>query len=305
MKTRIAQLVHIFALLVALSCNGQQPYVIILGIAQDGGYPQAGCIKECCRYYHDGKEKRKHVSCIAIVDPGSSKTWMIDATPDFPVQYQRLTSMSGYGLDGILLTHAHIGHYTGLMQLGREVMGFNKMPVYSMPRMKSFIENNGPWSQLVKLNNIELVELKSEQMKKLSDQISIIPIQVPHRDEFSETVGFIIQSESKKVVFIPDIDKWSTWNRSIVDLIKSTDLALIDGTFYKNGEIEGRDMSAIPHPFIEESISLFESFPIKERKKIKFIHLNHTNPVLRKTKERRYLIKKGFGIAVEGEKLTF
>lgn len=228
---------------------------------------------------------------------------MIDATPDFPAQYKQVSQTSGFALNGILLTHAHIGHYTGLMYLGREVMNSQKMPVFAMPRMKYFLETNGPWSQLIKLNNIELIKMANGEEITLSDQISILPMLVPHRDEFSETVGFEVRSASKKVLFIPDIDKWNKWDKSIIDLIKSVDVALIDGTFYKNGEIKGRDMKEIPHPFIEETLNLLDFQSIHEKNKIKFIHFNHTNPVLRNTKERKRLLKSGFNIATEGERI--
>lgn len=303
MKTVIYSFLRFFLGLTVFSSIGQNPYILVLGIAQDGGYPQVGCNQNCCEQYRLGNEIRKLVSCIAIVDPVNKKSWMIDATPDFPQQYYNLMKKSGVVLDGIVLTHAHIGHYSGLMYLGREVMGSIKMPVYTMPRMKSFIEKNGPWSQLVKLNNIELVDLEDGQFLTLTDQVSIKPIQVPHRDEFSETVGFVIQSKSKQIVYIPDIDKWNKWNQSIVEHIKSSAMVLIDGTFYRNGEIKGRDMSEIPHPFIEESITLFDTLSSVEKKKIKFIHFNHTNPLLRNTNERKEVIRKGFQIAREGEKI--
>jgi len=303
MKTVIYSFLRLFLGLTVFSSFGQNPYILVLGIAQDGGYPQVGCNQNCCEQYRLGNEIRKLVSCIAIVDPVNKKSWMIDATPDFPQQYYNLMKKSGVVLDGIVLTHAHIGHYSGLMYLGREVMGSIKMPVYTMPRMKSFIEKNGPWSQLVKLNNIELVDLEDGQFLTLTDQVSIKPIQVPHRDEFSETVGFVIQSKSKQIVYIPDIDKWNKWNQSIIEHIKSSAMVLIDGTFYRNGEIKGRDMSEIPHPFIEESITLFDTLSSVEKKKIKFIHFNHTNPLLRNTNERKEVIRKGFQIAREGEKI--
>ena len=64
-------------------------------------------------------------------------------------------------LSGIFLTHAHMGHYTGLMWLGKEVMGAAKVPVHAMPRMAAYLRSNGPWSQLVKLENIELREMRA------------------------------------------------------------------------------------------------------------------------------------------------
>ena len=132
----------------------QSPYVIVLGIAQDGGVPHASCSKSCCINRWDKPEKKVMVTSLGIVDPNTNETWMIDATPDFPKQFELLTQNNQEKLKGIFLTHAHMGHYTGLMHFGREVMGTDKIPVYCMPRMGEFLKSNGPWSQLVKLENI-------------------------------------------------------------------------------------------------------------------------------------------------------
>lgn len=186
------------------------------------------------------------------------------------------------------------------MQLGREAMNTSSVPLYAMPRMKDFLEHNGPWSQLVSLKNIQIISIKEDIPVQLENGISVTPVLVPHRDEFSETVGYRIISGSKKILFIPDIDKWQKWKRNIVDEVKENDVLLLDGTFYKNGEI-ARDMSEIPHPFIEESMKLFSSLSEKEKSKIQFIHLNHTNPLLRNTPERNAFLKSGFKLAHEGE----
>ena len=204
-------------------------------------------------------------------------------------------------LDGIFLTHAHIGHYTGLINLGREAMGANKVTTFAMPRMKAFLETNGPWSQLVKLENITLSQLQADEAIHLNERIKVIPFQVPHRDEFSETVGFKIVGPSRTVAFLPDIDKWSRWNRSIEKLIAEVDLAYLDGTFFENGEIPGRDMSLIPHPFVSESITQFSSLDLDQRKKVRFIHFNHTNPILQSGDAIRKIELAGMAVAQEGE----
>lgn len=183
--------------------------------------------------------------------------------------------------DGIFVTHAHIGHYTGLMYLGKEAANASQVPVYAMPRMKTFLEQNGPWSQLVTNKNIVLNEMQENVDMQLSPQLHITPITVPHRDEFSETVGYRIEGPANKVLFIPDIDKWAKWNRNIAEEIAGVDYAFLDATFYDAAEINNRDISTIPHPFVIESMELFKSLSTAEKKKIYFIHFNHTNPLLR------------------------
>jgi len=204
----------------------------------------------------------------------------------------------------VFLTHAHIGHYTGLMQFGREALGGDQIPVYTMARMKEYLTENGPWSQLVALENIKLNLLETDVAIKLSNDYRVIPIEVPHRDEYSETVGYKIIGAERSVLFIPDIDKWHKWDRDIKAELANVDVALLDGSFYANGEIFGRDMSLIPHPFITESMELFNDLPASEKSKIHFIHLNHTNPILQQGSEQyREVIHNGYHIAEEGQKI--
>ncbi len=284
-----------------------QPYILVLGTAQDAGYPQIACKKECCQRVYKNLSNKRLVSSIAIVDPISNESWIFDATPDFTQQTQLLSKhIKEKNLpDGIFLTHGHIGHYTGLMYLGREAINAKNMPVYAMPRMKQFLTMNGPWSQLVKLNNISLKSIQKDSTIVLNKRISIQPLQVPHRDEFTETVGFIITNQDKKALYIPDIDKWNKWEQNIVDIIKEVDIALLDATFFKRGEIN-RDMNEVPHPFVEESMELIKNLSEKDRNKIYFIHFNHTNPLLIDGSEAERMVKeRGCHVAKQEMVISF
>ncbi len=284
--------------------TSQTPYIVVLGIAQDGGIPHTNCNKKCCRDEWD-KNKSEKVSCIGLVDPRSNQSWLVDATPDFPQQYHTITNKHKTKLEGIFLTHAHIGHYSGLMYLGREVMGAKMMKVFVMPRMESFIKNNGPWNQLVKLNNIILKKITARKEIKVNNQLFIKPILVPHRDEYSETVSYQIMGPNKSLLYIPDIDKWTKWEEDILLKIKYIDLLLVDGTFFSSDEIPNRDISEIPHPSITESMNLFSSLSTKDRNKVFFIHLNHTNPAIKRKSAAQNIIKsKRFNIAYEGMKFS-
>jgi len=279
------------------------PYVVVLGIAQDGGAPHAACTKECCIHKWDNPQLHNQVSSIGIVDPLTNEVWIIDATPDFSVQLNTLTIEQKSVFKGVFLTHAHIGHYTGLIHLGREVMGAKEIPVYAMPKMEIFLTNNGPWSQLIELNNIDIKSLKNNTSISLNDNLSITPFLVPHRDEFSETVGYKIQGPNKSLIFIPDIDKWEKWNIDIQDMVQENDFSLLDGTFYDINELPGRDMSKIPHPFIVETFKVLER--VKNKSSVHFIHLNHTNPALNTSSNATKEIRKnGFNVAKRNQKFN-
>jgi pyrroloquinoline quinone biosynthesis protein B len=308
------RLIGLFLFIGLLSCNDKDDkpslvakesdspiYLKILGVAQDAGFPQINCYKSCCRNLWNDKSLRKMVSCIGVADEENEACYLFDATPDVRDQLEVLQKNQTLNLDGIFLTHAHMGHYTGLMHLGREAMGAENVPVFAMPKMQKMLEENAPWSQLVSLENIKIQPLQHDSIIQIPN-LKITPFQVPHRDEFSETVGFKIQGKNKSALFIPDIDKWGKWNRNILDEIRKVDYAFLDGTFLRNGEIFGRDMSLIPHPFIEESIQLFNHLSAEEKDKIYFIHFNHTNPVLQQKNDAVQQIEKvGMHIAEEGQ----
>jgi len=283
----------------------QSQFITVLGIAQDGGYPQAGCTAEHCLRHWRGEEKKRQVVSLGLTDQASEQNWLFEATPDFTAQLQQLQVASGSSnLSGIFLTHAHMGHYAGLLQLGREAMGAKGMPVYVMPKMKEFLETNAPWSQLVALGNIKLILIKQDTPIQLTSNLRVTPLKVPHRDEFSETIGFRIETSDKSLLFIPDIDKWPLWDRDIREEVKRVDVALLDATFYQEGELPNRNMSEIPHPFVAETINIFSPLPAAEKCKVKFIHFNHTNPLIFEGVERETVKKLGFGVATEGERIV-
>ena len=298
------KLILIFFLFVSLQPAEKAPYLIILGIAQDAGYPQIGCDKACCKKVWNNKLKKQKVSSLALFDPATHQKWIFDATPDFTEQVYEAERVQPGNLSGIFLTHAHTGHYTGLMYLGKEGMNAKAIPVYAMPRMYDFLNNNGPWSQLISLKNIELKKIFTGSAIRLTDKIKVTPLLVPHRDEFSETVGYAIYTGEKSVLFIPDIDKWEKWESSIKNLVPQFDFLFLDGTFYSEGELPGRNMSEIPHPFVQESISLFSDLKPSEKNKIWFIHFNHTNPLLDSLSAAYKEVKnRGFNISREGIKI--
>jgi pyrroloquinoline quinone biosynthesis protein B len=289
--------------------TGEAPFVVVLGVSQDGGTPQAA------DFDHPGwrdASRRRLVSCLGLVDPRSGGRWMFDATPDFREQLTLLHDAApgdgGSALDGVFLTHAHIGHYTGLMFLGHESMGARATPVYAMARMRAFLESNGPWSQLVRYENIELRPLSAGERINLAPDLGVTPLLVPHRQEFSEVVAFRIDGPDRSALFLPDIDSWRAWDEMgtrLEDILATVDVAYIDATFFADGEIPGRDMSGFPHPFITTTMDRLRGLPAHERAKVRFIHLNHTNPAHEPgSGARREIRRNGMRVAVRGERFA-
>jgi pyrroloquinoline quinone biosynthesis protein B len=243
--------------------------LIVLGIAQDAGIPHLNCQQGTCAAIRAGKRRAEKVTSLGLVDRASGRAYLFEATPDFVAQVHALTG--GRPPDGVFLTHAHIGHYTGLMYLGRESIGAKAVPVFATHRMLEYLERNGPWSQLIALGNIERRPLHPDVPLAL-DGVRVTAFRVPHRDEFSDTVGYRIDGPRRSAIFIPDIDRWEKWDRSIRELADAVDLALLDGTFASPSEVN-RNIDEIPHPMMSRTRELLRG----TRAQLWFIHINHTN----------------------------
>jgi len=292
----------------ALASAEAEIYIQVLGIAQDAGYPQANCYQPHCIRAWEDPALRRLTSSIAVVNTASKNKYLFDATPDIREQLYQLNKSAPDGeftLGGVFLTHAHIGHYTGLMHLGYEASGSSNVPVYAMPRMVEFLSTNGPWDQLVRYKNIQLMPLSDGTSVTFDKNFHVTPFLVPHRDEYSETVGFHIEGPRKTAVFIPDIDKWERWDTDIRDIVRTTDYVLIDATFFADGELPGRDMSKILHPFVSETMALFDDLKDEEKSRVIFIHMNHTNPLMIDGSEAQAEVeRRGFRYAREGLQLA-
>ncbi len=273
------------------------PEAVVLGIAQDGGLPHAGCRQPVCAEARRDPSKRRLVAALGLVDPAAGRRFLVDATPDFAEQMERLGGVP----DGILLTHAHVGHYLGLAQLGREVLGARGVPVYCTPSMARFLRGNLPWSRLVALGNVAIREIEPGVEFALTPRLHATAIRVPHRDEDSDTVAFLVRGPDRRVLWLPDIDRWDKWDHRLSEFLADPALtAFVDGTFFSADEIPGRSLAEIPHPLVPETMALVASDP-GAKGRLVFVHLNHTNRLLWDADAVRALESKGFSVAREGQ----
>ncbi|SET57988.1 pyrroloquinoline quinone biosynthesis protein B [Oceanobacillus limi] len=276
----------------------------LLGTAQDGGVPHPNCSCENCQTAISDPVYKRNAASMAIVFPDIRKWHLIDATPDIKDQLlnvQRKHNLHGVMMDSIFLTHAHMGHYPGLLFLGREGINTTKIPVYTGKKMKQLLEEHAPWSQLSKLENIKVLEVSSEDSISLSKLVSITPVEVPHRNEFTETFGYWIKGPTYKVLYIPDIDRWEEWNVDIYDACQDADIIILDGTFHSEKDLNhiSRNFHEIPHPLMTDTMDKLSG--LVDKKRIYFTHMNHSNPALSMDKIVAGEIEaRGFRLADDG-----
>jgi len=292
--------------------GGADPYVIVLGSAQDGGFPHAACTCPRCTAARRDPALRRNVASIAVVVPARGRRYLVDATPDLRQQLDLLPAVGAHTtgtvdrrpVDGVLLTHAHVGHYLGLAFFGFEAVHTSRLPVYASPRLATFLRANGPWSRLVLRQEIEITETPPGAGFTLDTGVRVTPFAVPHRDEDSDTMGFRIDGPRHTIVYVPDTDTWDTWSAEAQAALAACDTALVDGTFYAAAELPGRDVRSIGHPLMVATMDRFAEAVRAGRLRVLFTHLNHSNGALDpKGPERRAIVERGFSVASDGERL--
>lgn len=272
---------------------------ILLGNAQDGGLPQAGCDCANCRRAWADPAQRRGAACLGLVNHAAGQSWLIDATPDLPAQLYALgRAAPAATLVGILLTHAHIGHYAGLIHLGREAWATDRLPVYASARMAAFLRGNAPWRQLVEWGHVELQPLVAGRETTLSPRLGVTPLAVPHRDELSDTLAFVVRGPARRLLYCPDIDAWEQWDVDVREIVSGVDVALLDGTFFDARELPGRDLAEISHPLVVDTARRLAGVGAD----VRLVHLNHSNPLHGPGPARDWLAAQGLGVGQPGDR---
>lgn len=285
---------------------------VILGSGQDGGVPHPGCACLRCQKARRGRIPRRMSPSAALVGPAG--LLLFDASPHLPAQLDLLEGLHLSGLKGrkgilpssVFLTHGHWGHYGGLGWLGKEVAMTNRIPLYCTPSLAGFLRDNRPWSHLLQAENLEIRLIQPPMPLELEAGVTVTPHRVPHREDVSDTVGFMITfpgpSQEERIFYLPDADYFTD---SLLNIMKGCTAAVVDGTFYDRDELDplGRSIKQVPHPFISESLArLKELLP---RCRVVFTHFNHTNPASDPdSPEAIYLRGEGFQLASDGMIVT-
>lgn len=286
-------------------------YALVLGSAQDGGAPQAGCYTASCDRARAAEPPPLVASLAAVTRDGAGaapRFYLVDASPDLPRQMDliaareplfRERSAARRPFDGIFLTHAHMGHYLGLAHLGREALAVAPTPVHCTRRMAEFLASNAPWSLLVDEGRLVPRPLEPGERRSIDGALGARCVRVPHRDEFSDTVAWVFEGPGRSLLYLPDIDRWDRWELDVAEVVASVDVAFLDGSFYSADEVPGRNIEDIPHPLIADSMERLRY--VVDGTRVVFTHLNNTNPALEPASPQAAAVRDaGFEIAREG-----
>ncbi len=281
--------------------------VWLLGRSQDGGLPHVGCMQACCAEAR--KTGRREYPCaLGVHDRVSGALALIEATPAVEPQLAMLHALAGVSgcvrrpVEAVLITHAHIGHYAGLVQFGEEVAATDHLPLFVTPRMADFLRANQPWAQLVTYGQVDVHEVDPGKSCEPIPGLEVDFIAVPHRDEHSDTVAFKLRGPERTLLWAPDVDQWGRHDGLLADLLDDVDVAYVDATFYDGRELSGRDLDGIPHPLIVETMDAWADQAAARPGVIRFIHMNHTNPALHDSAIVEKIERAGFCVASMGER---
>jgi pyrroloquinoline quinone biosynthesis protein B len=285
--------------------------LFVLGTAQDGGLPHFGCEQQCCT---EARRSGRVLfpAALGVVDRrfDAPKLLLIEATPRIEEQVAMLHDLADVRgrarqpVDAVLTTHAHLGHYLGLAWFGREVAGSREVPVHCSSRFAAFLREHAPWKQLVALEQIDVREFTIGEPFSPWPGLSVTALQVPHRDEFSDTMAFVLRGPHRAVLFVPDVDAWEKQPGLLERLLDGVDIAYLDGTFFDGRELPDRDLREIPHPLMTRTMELLATRAAARPGTLRFLHLNHSNPALHDPAVRAQIQTAGFTIAEQGERLA-
>jgi pyrroloquinoline quinone biosynthesis protein B len=306
--------------LAAAGCAGVPPAaaapaaceLFVLGITQDGGLPHFGCEQACCAAARASGRVEFPVALGVVDRRGASppKLLLVEATPRIEEQVAMLHELAGvHGrgrapVDAVLTTHAHLGHYLGLAWFGREVAGSRAVPLHCSPRFAQFLRSNAPWRQLVALQQLDVREFAVGEAFAPWPGLTVRALAVPHRDEFSDTMAYVLRGPTRAVLFVPDIDAWERTPGLLATLLDGVDVAYLDGTFFDGSELPDRDPREIPHPLMTRTMELLGERARARPGTLRFLHCNHTNPALHDPVVRARVEAAGFAIAVAGERVA-
>ena len=261
--------------------SGGREVIHVLGTAQDAGVPHLGCVCAACAHARAHPAARRLPTSIGIAGQ-SGRILLVDATLALTEQAGMLMSAEGrtdLGFDGILLTHAHVGHILGLALLGKEGARARSLPTFVTERMAVYLRTHRPWAWLIARGELAL-EIVAPDVPMKWDGMELTPFSVPHRGEDTDTVGVHVSGSGRSLCYVPDTDVWSD---ALLDRIRTSDTALLDGTFYSDRELPNRTQAEIPHPPIADSLERLMACGTP----IAFTHLNHSNPLLDPDPARR------------------
>ena len=306
--------------------------VRILGSAAGGGFPQWNCACANCRRYRQGTLRgaaRTQTQIAFTPDPDAKAWFLVSASPDLRTQILATPELAPQSnsethspIAGVFLPSADVDSVMGLLHL-REFQSFFVFAAAATQRiLKKESKIFGVLDRADPPVQWQVISSKGRLGCHLSESPGEAPafvcVTLPlggsypdyASDELQRTLspeegalGFVFEQKGKSVFIAPSLSgRNSEWTKTAA----SSDLVLIDGTFWSDDELiqTGRSKKTareIGHLPLSGSHGLLEQFPRNAKGRKVLIHINNTNPILDEdSAEHRAVLDAGFEIAYDG-----
>jgi pyrroloquinoline quinone biosynthesis protein B len=304
----------------------------ILGSAAGGGFPQWNCACANCRGLREGtlrSHARTQTQIAFSPDPDAKVWFLVSASPDLRTQIVATPELAPQAdsethspIAGVFLPSADVDSVMGLLHL-REFQSFFVFAAAAVQRIlkkenKIFgvLDRADPpvqWQVLSSKGRLGC-HLSESPGEAPAFVCVTMPLGGSYPDHVSEDVqrnlspdeaaiGFTFEQKGKSVFIAPSLSgRNPEWTKAAA----SSDLVLIDGTFWNDDELikTGRSKKTareIGHLPLSGSNGLLEQFPANAKGRKVLIHINNTNPILDEdSPEHRATLDAGFEIAYDG-----
>jgi pyrroloquinoline quinone biosynthesis protein B len=259
--------------------------------------PQWNCACPNCIAARAGKIAQQAQSSVAI--SGDDERWfLINSSPDLAQQIERAPALQprpdsprNTPIAGVFLTNADLDHGLGLLLLRQQE---TPLPVYATEETREALD----WIEMV-LKRFCGVEWRpvSRDFIPLSKTLAFRAISLSG----SIALQFRDQQSNATVLVAPAVGDLSD---ELCDAVKTSDVVLFDGTFWKDDELlafrpnarRAREMNHLP--IADGSLDFLRHSPTGRKM---YTHINNTNPILMPgSRERAQLERAGIEIACDG-----
>jgi pyrroloquinoline quinone biosynthesis protein B len=293
---------------------------IVLGSAAGGGIPQWNCWCSNCRLAWSGDRRVRPRTQASLAVSANNRDWiLLNASPDLRAQIgavprlqpkKRNGARRGSPISAVVLTGAEIDQIGGLQHL-RERLPFK---LFGTDATLSILRANPIFDVLAD----DAVERLSVRIGKSFDlpggieaELFAVPGKVPlYLEGDTPEIGIVsevstgveLRAKKARLVFIPGA---ASVTPEILRRAEKADALFFDGTLFRDDEMirekvgtkTGRRMGHMPIDGKEGSLEALKGLA----KRRFYIHINNTNPIIRKgSREEKRVKAAGFTIAEDG-----
>jgi pyrroloquinoline quinone biosynthesis protein B len=277
--------------------------VRVLGSAAGGGFPQWNCRCGTCEAARAGVRARPRTQSSLAIRGDEGPWFLVNASPDARQQLETLTPRHVDGvrappIAGVLVTDAEIDHTAGLLLLREST---TPVRVFGEAWVERALRET-LLRMLERFCGVDWQMLQPGRARALDGSSLVVE---PFRAGAGESTGFVFTDRAGDgiVTYVPAL---AGLDDGALTRLSASDLALVDGTFWRNDELarlgisarSARDMGHLP---LSGPGGTLEALAGMRRPRKVLVHINNTNPILLEdSPEHEAVVRAGIEVAYDG-----